>query len=250
MDFILLVTYALLAGVVSAVFLSLAQGEKMDSLNLDENGKLNPMLPWWIGLSLIHVGIVYGWAYLLYYLNVIKLYEKHDPFWLGLLFFFSYWAIFESWYWMSHRLQHYSHCFGTYTGHKGGLSEKFHHGMKAPYGPDFLTAFSAHPVDDFIVQQAAQMPWILSHLLGMITGKYFKISYLTYGITLSWLVFIGMRAHTRHSFGGSNHCKHHDDPSHGPYSFSGIPEGVYDVVMSKLFPGPEPEQNLVPFDEL
>ena len=62
MDFILLVTYALLAGVVSAVFLSLAQGEKMDSLNLDENGKLNPMLPWWIGLSLIHVGIVYGWA--------------------------------------------------------------------------------------------------------------------------------------------------------------------------------------------
>ena len=94
-----------------------------------------------------------------------------------------------------------------------------------------LEVFSAHPFDDFIVQQAAQMPWILSHLLGMITGKYFKISYLTYGITLSWLVFIGMRAHTRHSFGGSNHCKHHDDPSKGPYSFSGIPEGVYDLII-------------------
>ena len=230
MNFILLVTYSLLAGVTSAVLLSLIQGVKMDSLNTDENGNLNPMLPWWIVLSIIHVGIVYGWAYLLYYLNVIKLYDKLDSWWLGISFFLCYWVIFESWYTLSHRLQHYSYFFGTITGHKGGLSEKFHHGMKAPYGPDFLTAFSAHPFDDFIVQQAAQMPWILSHLVGLITGKYFRISNLTYGITLSWLVFIGMRAHTRNSFGGRYHCKHHDDPSNGPYSFSGIREAIIELI--------------------
>ena len=225
---------ALGAGVLCAVFLSILQNEKLDSLNRDENGDLNPMLKWWIFLSLIHVGIVIGWAYLLWHLNIIKLYNNHDKFWVGLTFFISYWIIFESVYWCMHRSQHYFSSFGLFTGHKGELSEKFHHGMKPPYGPDYLTAFSAHPFDDFIVQLSAQSPWILAYFYELISGQSLKISYLTYAITLSWLVFIGMRAHTRYSFGGAYHCMHHDDPSKGPYSFSGIPEHLL-IVLNRIF---------------
>ena len=68
--------------------------------------------------------------------------------------------------------------FGLFTGHKGELSEKFHHGMKPPYGPDYLTAFSAHPFDDFIVQLSAQSPWILAYFYELISGKSLKISYV------------------------------------------------------------------------
>ena len=225
---------ALAAGVVLAVLISVIQNEKLDSLRKDENGNLNPMLKWWMLLSVIHVGIVIGWAYLLYHLKVIKIYRKTDKWWVGILFFFSYWALFEGCYWCCHRSQHYFPMCGRFTGHKGELSEKFHHGMKPPYGPDYLTAFSAHPFDDFVVQFSAQFPWLLAYVIGLISGKYMKISYLTYGISLSWLVFIGMRAHTRNSFGGSYHCKHHDDPSKGPYSFSGIPEHLFLVIKSFL----------------
>ena len=184
------------------------------------------MLKWWIILSVIHVGIVYGWSYLLFNYGIIKLNEEYDQWWEVIVYFFAYWIIFESWYTLCHFSQHKIRFFGIMTGHKGELSEKFHHGMKAPYGPDFLTAFSAHPIDDFIVQQAAQFPWIISYFIGLSTGYYFSMSYLTYGIIISWLVFVGMRAHTRKSFGGANHCIHHDNPSNGPYSFSGIPEGI------------------------
>ena len=102
--------------------------------------------------------------------------------------------------------------------------------MKPPYGPDYLTAFSAHPIDDFIVQFSAQSPWLIAYVIGMFSDFSLEISYLTYGITLTWLVFIGMRAHARNAFGGSEHCKHHDDPSKGPYSFSGIPEHALEKI--------------------
>ena len=231
MTFLLTITIVLCTGVFSAVLLSTIQGEKLHSLRRDKNGKLNPMLLWWIILSLVHVCIVYGWSYLLYNLNIIKLYDGFDKPWFTVLFFFGYWSVFETFYWICHRLQHLIPWFGTITGHRGELSEKFHHGMKPPYGPDYLTAFSAHPLDDMVVQVSAQSPWILLYLYGLITNQYLVVSHLTYGIALSWLVFIGMRAHTRYSFGGRNHCKHHDDPSKGPYSFSGIPEGIYNKIM-------------------
>lgn len=237
---------ALATGVVLAVLLSIIQNEKLDSLKKDENGNLNPMLKWWIFLSFIHVGIVIGWAYLLYFLNVIKLYKSHDSWWVVITFFFIYWTLFEGSYWCFHRLQHYYPPFGIFTGHKGELSEKFHHGMKPPYGPDYLTAFSAHPFDDFIVQFAAQFPWLLAYVTGLIFNKYIKISYLTYGIALSWLVFIGMRAHARNSFGGSYHCMHHDDPSSGPYSFSGIPEHLFFLIKSLFIK----ENNMTNFEIL
>lgn len=230
MTFIETVSLSLGTGVLVAVILSCLQGEKLPSLNRDENGKLNPMLSWWIFLSLVHVGIVYGWSYFLYYLGIIKLHEEFDQYWITVAFFFGYWVIFESFYWTCHRLQHLIPCFGRLTGHRGEISEKFHHGMKPPYGPDYLTAFSAHPLDDLVVQVSAQIPWVFSYIFGLITNQYLVVSHLTYGIILSWLVFIGMRAHTRYSFGGKNHCKHHDNPSKGPYSFSGIPEALFEVV--------------------
>ena len=231
-------------GVLFAVIISILQNETLYSLNKDENGNLNPMLKWWIALSIIHVCIVIGWAYFLFYFNVIKLNKNFDKWWVTIIFFLSYWIIFESVYWCFHRSQHYFAFFGKFTGHKGELSDKFHHGMKPPFGPDYLTAFSAHPFDDFIVQLSAQSPWILAYFIGLISNKYLRVSYLTYGIALSWLVFIGMRAHTRNSFGGKYHCMHHEDPSNGPYSFSGIPEHLFKVIL-KVLMNNKNEENII-----
>jgi len=221
---------ALGTGVILAVCMSACQREELYSLRRNEEGERNPDLKWWIFLSIVHVVIVFGWSSLLYNIGVIRLYENYDTFGKGILFFFGYWVIFELWYWISHRLQHMIPCCGILTGHKGELTKKYHHGMTAPYGPDYLTAFSAHPVDSFIVQLAAQSPWIICYVIGTITGTFLEISFFTYGITIAWLVYIDMRAHTRNSYGGYFHCKHHDDPSGGPYSFSGIFDGVLSQV--------------------
>ena len=226
---------ALFSAVVCAVAVSVIQGEKLPSFEKNEQGHFNPMLPWWISLSLVHVGIVFALAYILYSVNVIKLHGGFDPTWFGIIYFLSYWIFFEMWYWVFHRLQHLVPCFGYLTGHNGDSSEKFHHGMKPPHGPDYLTAFSGHPLDSLIVQLAAQSPWIVGYMIGLSTGVFLKASCVTYGITITWLAFIGMRAHARKSFGGKYHCKHHDDPSKGPYSFSGIPEPIINKLIQLFY---------------
>ena len=57
------VSASLLTGVVAAVGLSFVRNEPLPSLQVDEHGKRNPMLPYWVVLSIVHVGIVYAWAY-------------------------------------------------------------------------------------------------------------------------------------------------------------------------------------------
>ena len=147
---------------------------------------------------------------------------------LSLIFFISYWILFEIAYWCLHRLQHAIGIFGWITGHNGAMSNALHHGMKPPYGPDYLTAFSSHPLDAFVVQLTAQSPWYWLFFARQVNGDIdFHASMVTYGLTLSWLVYIGMRAHSRISFGGEYHCMHHDNPGAGPYSFSGYPERLF-----------------------
>ena len=72
--------------------------EKKYGYDSSEFIKLNPMLFWWIILSLIHVCIVYGWSYLLYNLDIIKLPNGFYKPWITLLFFFGYWSVFETFY--------------------------------------------------------------------------------------------------------------------------------------------------------
>ena len=221
------VSASLLTGVVAAVGLSFVRNEPLPSLQVDEHGKRNPMLPYWIVLSIVHVGIVYAWAYCMGdVFHLIRLRDEvFDVWWVYPAFFVYYWVSFEALYWCFHRAQHAPcRAFGDLTGHKGDLSEKFHHGMKPPYGPDYLTAFSSHPFDAFVVQFSAQSPWFWLAIASDVGGLDLRVSCTTYGLVLSWMVYIGMRAHDRKSFGGAYHCKHHDDPSAGPYSFSGIPE--------------------------
>ena len=212
-------------GIVVAGSASLCQKDGMPSLQKDEHGKRNPMLGWWIGLSLVHVVILFAWAILLEQLGIIRLKEETDPWWLTILWVVGYWIHFEAFYWVCHRSQHLFPCFGRLTGHRGEMSAKLHHGMRPPYGPDLLMAFSAHPMDSFIVQLSAQMPWITTKLVCWVWDLPLPVmSSTTYGIIIAWLTYIGLRAHSRNGFGGQYHCLHHDDPSKGPYSFSGFPE--------------------------
>lgn len=211
---------SVLAGVAITITLSTIEGEKLHSLSKNEQGKLNPNLPVWIILSLIHVVLVFAWGYLLEYLGVIRLQDKPDDIGTTVAFFFYYWFAFESMYYCLHRIQHKFRWFALLTGHKGELSDKWHHGMKPPYGPDYITAFSSHPMDAFVVQFSAQSPWFWYNLV--FPDR--PVSTLSYGLIITWLVYCGMRAHSRQSFGGKYHCKHHDNPAVGPYSFSGMPE--------------------------
>ncbi len=219
---VLVITASLGIGTLSAVCISAFQGAELHSLRKNEAGGRNPAFPWWMFLSAVHVVSVYAWAALLYYTGVIRLYEHFDAFGTGVSFFFAYWAIFELWYWIFHRLQHLIKPCGRLTGHNEALSEKYHH--KIP--PDYLTAFTAHPLDAFVVQLATQSPWIVFAIIGRIAGTSFEISVFTYGITITWLIYIGMRAHVCVSFGGSWHEIHHLTAG-PPYSFSGIPEHVF-----------------------
>ena len=225
-------------GIVVAVCVTLIQQDACPSIRRNEQGVRNPMLPWWVALSLVHVGILFTWALFLQWLGCIRLREEFlwsDPWWLTLLLIIGYWVHFEAFYWVCHRSQHMFPCVGRLTGHRGEMSSKLHHGMRPPYGPDLLTAFSAHPMDSFVVQLSAQMPWITTTLM----CKLFGVSPLptmnvgTYGIIIAWLTYIGLRAHSRKGFGGRMHCKHHDDPSSGPYSFSGFPERLCCIVYSQ-----------------
>ena len=60
------VSASLLTGVVAAVGLSFVRNEPLPSLQVDEHGKRNPMLPYWIVLSIVtrrnclRVGILHG----------------------------------------------------------------------------------------------------------------------------------------------------------------------------------------------
>lgn len=215
-------TYSVLSGALLSIILSCLEGEELHSLKKDENGKRNPMLPYWAGLTLVHLCILFTWGYFLYQVGIIKIENQSDEWWVTIAFFVYYWIAFETFYYIMHRSQHKCRCFGRLTGHKGELSNKFHHGLKPPYGPDMISAFSAHPFDSFIVQLSGQSPWFWLALVPVFGGPQIVVSNFTYGITLAWLAFIGIRAHSRQSFGGKYHCMHHDNPGKGPYSFSGI----------------------------
>ena len=221
---------AVFTGIFSTFTLSCFEKERLMSLSRDENNMINPNLKWWIFLSFIHVIILFSWATLLDVLSIIQLKNYFDSPLKTCIGFLSYWILFESWYWCSHKMQHSIKCCGKITGHKGNLSNKFHHGMKPPYGPDYLTAFASHPLDAFNVQLAAQSPWILAKILYLFTEYQINLSFFTYYLIISWLTFLGMRAHSRNSFGGKFHCLHHDDPSKGPYSFSGVFDHLYQKI--------------------
>lgn len=211
--------------VAVALCLVLLEGDGLPSLSKDDQGNRNPMLPWWFALTFVHVVILFGWALLLGYWDILRLDTEPDAWWVGTLYFFGYWAHFEAFYWICHRTQHCLPAFGWLTGHRGEMSAKFHHGMRPPYGPDMITAFAAHPCDAFIVQLSAQSPWLTTTLVCRAVGvQPLTMGAPTYGVIIAWLAYIGIRAHSRKGFGGAYHCKHHDDPSTGPYSFSGFPE--------------------------
>ena len=227
MSSLILITLAI--GVASAVAVSLClllvEGDGLPSLSKDEQGNRNPMLGWWLGLTLVHIVLLFGWALFLGHFGIIRLREEPDEWWHMALYFCAYWAHFELFYWSCHRTQHCLPVFGWLTGHRGEMSAKFHHGMRPPYGPDMITAFAAHPADSFVVQLSAQSPWITTTLVCAASGgSPPSMGAPTYCVIIAWLAFIGIRAHSRKGFGGSYHCKHHDDPSSGPYSFSGYPE--------------------------
>jgi len=225
------VSAALGIGVLVTLFFALLHKEELHSLKRNGDGEINPNLKWWVGLSLIHVGIVFLWAWFLFDNDIIRLKIELDRIEVSLVFFLVYWVLFELAYWCLHRLQHSFSLFGYLTGHRGESSSALHHGMKPPYGPDYLTAFSSHPLDAFVVQFAAQSPWYWLYLAGKFNSNIdFRVSVATYGLTLSWLVYIGMRAHSRISYGGEYHCMHHDNPGAGPYSFSGFPERLYNDI--------------------
>ncbi len=211
------VSSALCIGVTATLFCACIHREELHSLKRDSDGEINPNLKWWIGLSLVHVGIVFLWAWFLFDVGIIRLKLEFDPAEVFLVFFLVYWVLFELMYWCLHRLQHANSFFGWLTGHRGELSSTFHHGMKPPYGPDYLTAFSSHPLDAFVVQFSAQSPWYWLFVARQFDNIIdFRASVVTYGVTLSWLVYIGMRAHSRISYGGEYHCMHHDNPGAGP----------------------------------
>ena len=177
-----LLTYALLAGVAWTVCLSTWEGETLHSLKRDDNGKCNPMLPYWVVLSLVHVGIYYGWSWLMFQWGILRLHDGQDTWWFTGIFVAYYWAAFEAFYVLCHLAQHRFRWFANLTGHKGDLSEKFHHGMKPPFGPDYLTAFSAHPMDSFVVQFAGQSPWLWLWLGNALGAPEVRASALTFGI--------------------------------------------------------------------
>lgn len=212
-------------GIAVAGSVSLCQRDGMPSLRRDEHGQRNPMLRWWVALSLVHVVILFAWAILLERLHIIRLTDTSDSWWGTVLLVVAYWVHFEAFYWICHRSQHFFPCCGRLTGHRGELSARLHHGMRPPYGPDLLMAFSAHPADSFVVQVSAQIPWITSTLVSWTCDTPLPtMSATTYGVVIAWLTYLGLRAHSRNGFGGQYHCRHHDDPSKGPYSFSGVPE--------------------------
>lgn len=172
----------------------------------------------WMFLSLVHVGIVGGYAWCLQYVGILRLEKDGDEsFFEGVCIFVLYWVLFESWYTLMHMLQHKLRWFGLLTGHW------VHHEMRDPYGPDYLTAFMAHPIDALHVQVAAQIPWVFAYLLGIDM----VLSEFLYGTIITWLVYLGVRAHCETALGGYYHVQHHNNPAKGYYSFSGIPEVIY-----------------------
>ena len=93
-----------------------------------------------------HVVIVgaYAWFYSTWVCCVLK--SDYESFPEGVCIFVLYWVLFESWYTLMHMFQHKLRWFGLLTGHW------IHHEMRDPYGPDYLTAFMAHPIDALHVQ--------------------------------------------------------------------------------------------------
>ena len=173
---------ALAGGVFVTLCFAILHREELHSIKRNDEGEINPHLKWWIGLSLVHVGIVFLWAWFLYSNDVIRLKTELDPPEVCLVFFLAYWVLFELMYWCLHRLQHAVSLFGQLTGHRGELSSSFHHGMKPPYGPDYLTAFSSHPLDAFVVQFSAQSPWYWLWICRQYDNNIdFRASVVTYG---------------------------------------------------------------------
>ena len=212
-----------------AYLISYYEGEILYSLKQNDKGEINPDLKWWIFLSLVHVGIMIGWAQFLENIKVITFSPENEIYPVVILKVFIYWILFEVWYWYFHRSQHKIKWFGWITQHKGGYSSKFHHGMTQPFGPDYLTSFSAHPLDSFIVQMSAQSPFYIFNLIDYLFDYKFEMSQLTYALVIMLLSYGGVRAHTSKGFGGKYHYEHHQNGAKELYSFTGWPPAWKDV---------------------
>ena len=211
-----ILTISVSLGTFIAVKVSRHQEDDLLSLK-DTNTNLKK----WACLSILHIVIVGAYAWFLEYMGILRIQnEVYESYPLGVCIVLSYWFVFECWYTLTHFLQHKIKWLGYLTGHW------IHHELKEPHGPDYLSAFVAHPIDAINVQVAVQCPWLIAYLAGVDM----VLSDFLYGSIVTLLVYLGIRAHCACAFGGFYHVQHHNNPAKGYYSFSGIPEVIYHCV--------------------
>ena len=153
-------------------------------LQKDEHGNRNPMLPYWILLSLVHVGIVYAWAYCMG--DVLRLIRSATTpcSTIG--------GCTQSSSSTTGRPSR--RCTGAFIAPSTpnvaaplvtrratkATFRRIPPWDEAPYGPDYLTAFSSHPFDAFVVQFSAQSPWFWLAIASEASGST-RVSCTTYG---------------------------------------------------------------------
>lgn len=200
--------------------------EPLLCLTRDDNNKLKAPLAYWLCLSAIHAVLVLLVGFVGEELGIIVLVAVAEPAPRYLLTCLCYWVLFEMMYFVAHAAQHRVTPMGFITRHKAAYPDG-HHGLTGEIGPDYLTAFTASPLDSFLVQVCAQSPWLFRLLLPPHLRP--DMSYFAYGSVVALMAYSGIRSHCQYSF-SNGHWQHHQDPKQPCYTFSGWPDEWLNII--------------------
>ena len=191
--------------------------EPLLCLTRDDTNKLKAPLRYWLALSALHAVLVLLVGYAGQELGVIVPVTVPERAPLYFLICLGYWLVFETLYFIAHALQHRVPPLSFITRHKAAYPDG-HHGLTGPIGPDYLSAFTASPLDALLVQVCAQSPWLFRLLLPPTLRP--DMSLFAYGSVVGLMAYSGIRSHCQYGF-SNGHWKHHQDPKQPCYSFSG-----------------------------